>query len=249
MQRLRGHGSGQSGGHAERWITAGAYVVLLALGVLEGLVGSFQYSRALGSAPVAAIAFALLIGVTCVLGAWGMHRPMGGLLPAAGWIVAAFVLAMGTKGGSVVITNSGAGQWFLYGGSACAVVGALVGFVLWSPRRPSAFPGTDAWQPEIPRGSHSAERNGQGGQPQVSGTPPAGEARSVEARSGEAPSVEGRSGEAPDGAGPGPAATGTPEPGPAATGTPEPGPAATGTAEPGTARLDARNADARKPDM
>jgi hypothetical protein len=239
MQRLRAQGSGPSGGPAEHLITAGGYVVLLALGVMEGLVGSFQYSRALGSAPVAAIAFALLIGVTCVLGAWGMHRPMGGLLPAAGWIVASFVLAMGTKSGSVVITNSGAGQWFLYGGSACAVVGALVGFVCWSPRRAGVFSGTDPWQREIPRGAHSAARNGQGGQPQVSDRPQTGEVRSAEAASGEAVSGKAASGEAPDGAGPGAAEPGTEEPGTT-------GPGTTG---PGKARLDARNADARKPDM
>jgi Family of unknown function (DUF6113) len=167
MQRLRGQGSGQPGGYPERLTTAGAYVVLLALGVMQGLIGSFQYSRALGSAPVAAIALAVLIGVTCVLGAWGMHRPMGGLVPAAGWLVAAFVLAMGTPGGSVLITNSGAGQWFLYGGSACAIVGVLVGFVRWSPRRPGAVTGADAWQREIwpggqrGSGARPADRNGQ----------------------------------------------------------------------------------------
>lgn len=135
MQRVPGQGSGRSAGSAERLVTAGAYVMLLVLGVLEGLVGSFQYSRALGSVPVAAVGFALLLGVTCAAGAWGMRRPMGGLLPGVGWLVASFVLARGTPGGSVLITNTGAGQWFLYGGSACAIIAVLVSFVLWSPNR------------------------------------------------------------------------------------------------------------------
>ena len=49
--------------------------MLLLLGALLGLIGCFQYGRALGSFPVAALGFAVLIGVTCVLGAWGMRRP------------------------------------------------------------------------------------------------------------------------------------------------------------------------------
>jgi hypothetical protein len=39
---------------------------------------------------------------------------------------------MGTKGGSVVITDSSAGKWFLFGGAATAVAGAVAAFVRWS---------------------------------------------------------------------------------------------------------------------
>jgi hypothetical protein len=109
-------------------MAAGGYVMLLLFGVAQGVVGCFQYSRALGPVPAAALAFAVAIGVTCVLGAWGMRRPLGGLMPAVGWFVSSYVLAMGTAGGSVVITNTGAGKWFLFGGSACAAAGVLVGF-------------------------------------------------------------------------------------------------------------------------
>jgi hypothetical protein len=45
------------------------------------------------------------------------------------------ILAMGTAGGSVLITNTGAGQWFLFGGAVCAAAGVVIGFVRWSPRR------------------------------------------------------------------------------------------------------------------
>src|SRR5208282_2755476 len=48
-------------------VVIGGYVLLLLLGALQGLIGCFQYSRALGSFPVAAVVFAILIGVTCVL--------------------------------------------------------------------------------------------------------------------------------------------------------------------------------------
>jgi hypothetical protein len=137
MQSTRRQGSGAADWSGERLVTVGGYLMLLVLGVFEGLIGCFQYSRALGSFPVAAVAFALLIGVTCAAGAWGMHRPLGGLLPGAGWLVTSLVLAMGTQGGSVLITNTAAGQWFLFGGAACAAAGVVTGFVRWSPRRPA----------------------------------------------------------------------------------------------------------------
>jgi hypothetical protein len=119
-------------------VVIGAYCMLLLLGALEGLIGCFQYGRALGTFPAAALAFAVAIGVTCVLGAWGMRRPLGGLMPAVGWFITSFVLAMGTPGGSVVITNTAAGKWYLFGGAACAAAGVVFGFVRWSPARTGA---------------------------------------------------------------------------------------------------------------
>jgi hypothetical protein len=116
-------------------LVCGAYVMLLLLGAAEGLVGSFQYSRTAGPVPVTALALDLVILLTCVAGAWGMRRPLGGLMPAVGWFVAALVLSMGTAGGSVVITDSAPGKWFLFGGAGCALAGVVVAFVRY-PRRP-----------------------------------------------------------------------------------------------------------------
>jgi hypothetical protein len=131
-------------------VIVGAYFMLFLLGVLEGLIGCFQYSRALGSFPVAAVAFAVLIGVTCVLGAWGMQRPLGGLMPAVGWFLTSLVLAMSTPGGSVVIANTTAGKWYLFGGAAGAIAGVVVGFARWSPARTGATRRSGLW-PGAPR--------------------------------------------------------------------------------------------------
>ena len=118
-------------------MVVGGYAILFLFGLVQSLLGCFQYSRALGPVPVAALAFAVAIGVTCVLGAWGMRSPIGGLMPAVGWFVGSYVLAMGTSGGSVVITNTAAGKWYLFGGSACAAAGVLVAFARSSAvRRP-----------------------------------------------------------------------------------------------------------------
>jgi hypothetical protein len=137
-----------------RLVVVGGYCVLLLLGLLEGLIGSFQYSRALGSFPAAALAFAVGIGATCVLGAWGMFRPLGGLMPAVGWFVASFVLSMSTPGGSVVITNTGAGKWFLFGGSICAVAAVVFSFLRW-PRRPGVAGPRRTGRGGLPPGGHA----------------------------------------------------------------------------------------------
>ena len=115
-------------------LTGAVYVVLFALGVFEGLIGSFQYSR--GPAPLAAIGFCVGIFATCMLAGWAMRSFSAALLPAVGWIVASYVLSMPDSAGSVIITNTTAGKWFLYGGSFSAAVGVAMAFVLWVRTQP-----------------------------------------------------------------------------------------------------------------
>jgi len=93
--------------------------------VVEGLIGSFQYSRLV---PVAAIGFCVLLLATCLLGAWAMRSISGALCPAIGWIVASFVLSMPVSSGSVIITNTTAGKWYLYGGLVSALGGIALSF-------------------------------------------------------------------------------------------------------------------------
>ena len=114
---------------AQAFVTGGAYALLFLLGALEALIGCFQFSRAVGSFPLAALVLAAVIGVTCVLGAAGMESAAGALVPALGWFGVSVVLSLPTSGGSVLITNSVAGQLYLYGGSLCAAAGVVVAFV------------------------------------------------------------------------------------------------------------------------
>jgi hypothetical protein len=107
-------------GKGARLLTAGAYAALFLVGVVEGLIGSFQYSR---NVPFGAIAFCVVLLVTCLLGAWAMRSVGGAFCPALGWIIASFVLSMPVSGGSVIITNSTAGKWYLYGGTVAALTG------------------------------------------------------------------------------------------------------------------------------
>ena len=116
-------------------MTGGAYALLLVLGVLEGLIGSFQYSAwMIGSFPAAAVLLCLLLLATCLFGTWGMNSVAGAIIPAVGWIVASFVLDSPSRQGSVVVAAVPSGEWYLYGGAVAALVGIAAGFVLWVRR-------------------------------------------------------------------------------------------------------------------
>ena len=111
-------------------VTVGAYGVLFLLGLVQGMIGSFQYSRTAGPVPVAALVCCAAILATCLLGAWGMRSVSGAIVPAMGWIIASFVLSMPVSNGSVIIANTTPGKWYLYGGAlsvAIAVVLSLIG--------------------------------------------------------------------------------------------------------------------------
>ena len=122
-----------------------AYAALFLLGVMEGLIGCFQFSHGIGPVPVAALAFCVAIFLTCLLAGLGMDSPMGALVAAFGRFLASFVLTMPTAAGSVIVTNSTAGKWYLYGGAAGAGLGVVLTFVL--SRRAGRWPRrAGAWQ-------------------------------------------------------------------------------------------------------
>ena len=111
--------------------TVAVYVVLFVLGAVEGVIGSFQYSAMAGSVPVAALVCCVVLLATCLLAAWAMRSVSGAFAPAAGWLVASFVLSLPVSSGSVIITNTTAGQWYLYGGTLSAAIGVAASFGPW----------------------------------------------------------------------------------------------------------------------
>src|SRR6202162_1355277 len=94
-------------------VSVGVYGVLFLLGLVQGMIGSFQYSPAYGSGPVAALVCCALILATCLLAAWATRSVSGAILPGMGWIIASFVLSMPASNGSVIITNTTPGKWYL----------------------------------------------------------------------------------------------------------------------------------------
>jgi hypothetical protein len=120
------------GKRARTLFTVAVYAMLFLLGAVQGVIGSFQYSSWMaGPVPVAALVCCAALLATCLLGAWAMRSVGGALAPAAGWIVAAFVLSMPVSNGSVIIANTAAGKWYLYGGTLCAVAGVVLSFPAW----------------------------------------------------------------------------------------------------------------------
>jgi hypothetical protein len=103
------------------------YLVLLVLGLVEGMVGSFQQGQS--PAPLVAILFAVLILVTCAFGGWGTGSLGGSFTVAAGWLLASFILSMGSREGSVIIANTSSGEWYLYGGTLAAALGVMISFI------------------------------------------------------------------------------------------------------------------------
>lgn len=126
-------GTGPPGEQTHPAVTAGAYVALFLLGIVQGGLGTFHYSN--GPGVLVAVLFDAAILITCMLGARGMRTALGGVLPAAGWFVVTLVLSGSSSGGSVIVTNTTDGKWFLFGGSLCAAAGAVFAVVRWSSAR------------------------------------------------------------------------------------------------------------------
>jgi hypothetical protein len=118
-----------TGGQRTWLVTAASYAVLFLLGVVQAIIGSFQYGRAAKPVPVAALVCCAVILATCLLGAWAMRSASGAIVPGMGWIITSFVLSMPVSNGSVIITNTTPGKWYLYGGTLGVVAGVVLALV------------------------------------------------------------------------------------------------------------------------
>jgi hypothetical protein len=109
------------------------YLLLFVFGALQGLIGSFQYSQS--PTPLIAIILVVILFVTCLACGWGFRTFAGGLVPALGWVLASFIMAMPRPNGSVVITATAAGEWYLYGGALACLLGSLGSIAFRAGRR------------------------------------------------------------------------------------------------------------------
>jgi Family of unknown function (DUF6113) len=117
-------------------MTGIGYLALFVLGAVQGVIGSFQYASS--PAPLIAIVLVLILFATCVLAGWGLRTYSATILPALGWVIASFILAMPRPNGSVVIEASAAGEWYLYGGALAAAAAAVTSFYSWIRTRSRA---------------------------------------------------------------------------------------------------------------
>lgn len=136
------------GGGGKRALTALGYLALFLLGVVQGFIGSFQYGQS--PTPVIAVILVVVLFATCLACGWGVGTVGAGLLPAVGWILTSFILAMPKSNGSVIITATTAGEWYLYGGALAAAAGAVASF-FFRLRRPLPPRRSDRDPKRVPR--------------------------------------------------------------------------------------------------
>lgn len=97
------------------------YGVLAVLGVLLGVIGSFEFSWEAGSVPVAAILLSALNLAVFRAAGWAMESKLGAVIPAALWIVILVVLSSRRPEGDLVVTGTTAGYVYMFGGAAAAL--------------------------------------------------------------------------------------------------------------------------------
>lgn len=99
-----------------------AYGVLAVLGVLLGVVGSFEFSWEAGSVPIAAIALAAVNLAVFRAAGWAMESRLGAVVPAVLWMIILLLLSSRRPEGDLVVTGTAAGYIYMFGGAAAAVV-------------------------------------------------------------------------------------------------------------------------------
>lgn len=129
-------------------VTVAAYVVLVMLGLVMGVLGAFQHSWYVRPVPIpvaAPLCVAVLFAV-CRAAGWAMGARSAALAPAAGWLAVTMVWLSDRPEGDVVIAGDLSGYIYLYGGLVAALVGVMLtptaggGSWLLTPRLPGPRP-------------------------------------------------------------------------------------------------------------
>jgi hypothetical protein len=97
------------------------YGVLAVLGVLLGLLGSFEFSWTAGGVPIAAILLVLVNLAAFRAAGWATESKLGAVVPAALWMVILLVLSAKRPEGDLVVTATMPGYVYMFGGAAAAL--------------------------------------------------------------------------------------------------------------------------------
>ena len=118
-----------------------AYGVLAVLGIVLGVIGSFEFAWEFGSVPVAALLLSAVNLVVFRAAGWAMESKLGAAVPAALWMIVLVVLSSRRPEGDLVVTGTTPGYLYMFGGA----VAALAAIVLTRSARPwllTGAPGT-----------------------------------------------------------------------------------------------------------
>lgn len=98
-----------------------AYGLLAVLGVVLGVIGSFEFAWEIGDIPVAAVLLSVLNLAVFRAAGWAMESKLGAVVPALLWMIILFVLASRRPEGDLVVTGTTAGYVYMFGGAFAAL--------------------------------------------------------------------------------------------------------------------------------
>jgi hypothetical protein len=104
------------------FVTGLAYGVLAVLGVVLGVVESFQFSWEVAGVPVAAIVLSLVNLAVFRAAGWAMASRLGAVMPAVPWLIVLVVLSARRPEGDLVVTGTAAGYVYMFGGAVAALI-------------------------------------------------------------------------------------------------------------------------------
>jgi uncharacterized protein DUF6113 len=103
-------------------LTGVAYGVLAVLGLVLGVITSYQFSWTLVGFPVAAVLLSVVEFAAFRLAGWAMESKLGAAALAVPWLIVVVLLSSRRPEGDLIVTGTTAGYVFIFGGSIAAVV-------------------------------------------------------------------------------------------------------------------------------
>lgn len=133
--------------HGFAFLTGAAYGLLVAVGALLGLVGTFAHGLldpvladgggTFSRLPIGALIMIVVTGGLSWLAGLGMRARMGAVLVGIPWLVVSYLFSMPKAEGDVVIAGDLAGGVYLYGGLILVAI-AIILSPMANPPAPSA---------------------------------------------------------------------------------------------------------------
>lgn len=106
---------------APAFVTGAVYGVLVVLGLLVGVLGSFEFSWTMASVPIAAVILTVADFAVFRAAGWAMQSRLGVAATAVPWLVVTVLLSTRRAEGDLVVTGTLAGYVYIFGGAIAAV--------------------------------------------------------------------------------------------------------------------------------
>lgn len=121
--------------HGYAFVTGAAYGLLVVIGALLGLVGTFAHGLAdlvlsdsgmFSRLPIGALVMIIITGALCRLAGFGMRTRMAAALVGLPWLLVSYLFSLPRAEGDVVIAGDLAGGVYLYGGLILVAIAIVI---------------------------------------------------------------------------------------------------------------------------